>query len=606
MSRRWVVCLCLCLVGPTRLACAHGFGQRYALPVPLWLYMTGAAAAVACSFVIIGLASYSMPVRRSRPRSPFLPSPWRRLLAHPAWFGGVRLGSVLMLLVVVLTGLLGNQQPLHNLAPTLVWVIWWVGLAYVSVLIGNVWAVINPWQALFVWAEHCYRRLRPGRDLSWHLPYPQAWGVWPGVVLFLGFAWLELVYDGAALPAHLAALALVYTWITWMGMWLFGAESWCRHGEAFSLIFGLFARCAPSAVWVGQSAVRPVESPSRATRSTSEMVLVLVLLSTVTFDGLRVTPLWAHLEQLGEALLPGLGGARLVVLRTLALVACPVLFLGFYLACCWSMERVSGTPHATGAVARKFRFTLVPIAVAYHIAHYLPFLLIQGQYLIPLLSDPFGLGWDLLGTASYRPRLDLVGAQFAWYTAVIAIVAGHVLAVYLAHRLALHTWPTTSLARRSQYPMVGVMLGYTMVSLWLLAQPIVEHEDSALRLALAPRTRVDVPSEALLPVLGSGRLRAVGAGVSAAAQLTYHVLTSTFHDGTRMTVADLLYPYIMAYRWSALSAAETPIYDPYVARATALLRERLVGLRVRRVERSEQRLADLTLVRETPIIEVYV
>src|SRR5262249_2490474 len=157
----------------------------------------------------------------------------------------------------------------------------------------------------------------------------------------------------------------------------------------------------------------------------------------------------------------------------------------------------------------------------------------------PLLSDPFGLGWDLLGTASYRPRLHLVGAQFAWYTAVIAIVAGHVLAVYLAHRLALRIWPTASLARRSQYPMMGGMLGYTMVSVWLLAQPIVEHQDSAARLALASRTRVDVPSEALLPALGSGRLHAVGAGVSAAAQLTYHVLTSTFHDGTHMTVADL-------------------------------------------------------------------
>src|SRR5215831_14689873 len=209
MSRRWVVCLCLCLVGPTRLTCAHGFGQRYALPVPLWLYMTGAAAAVACSFVIIGLASYSMPVRRPRP--PFLPSPWRCLLAHPACLGSVRLGSVLMLLLVVLTGLLGNQQPLHNLAPTLVWVIWWVGLAYVSVLIGNVWAVINPWQALFVWAESYYRHLCPGQELSWHLPYPEKWGVWPGVVLFLGFAWIELVYDGAAVPAHLAALALCYT-----------------------------------------------------------------------------------------------------------------------------------------------------------------------------------------------------------------------------------------------------------------------------------------------------------------------------------------------------------------------------------------------------------
>src|SRR5262249_55206451 len=158
----------------------------------------------------------------------------------------------------------------------------------------------------------------------------------------------------------------------------------------------------------------------------------------------------------------------LVGLRTLGLVALPVLFLALYLACCWSMGRASGVHRPVREVAKVFIYTLVPIAVAYHIAHYLPFFLIQGQYLIPLLSDPCGFGWNLLGTAGYRPRLDLVGARFAWYTAVLAIVAGHVLAVYLAHRLALRTWPAPRLARRSQYPMVGVMLGYTMVSLWLL------------------------------------------------------------------------------------------------------------------------------------------
>ena len=88
-------------------------------------------------------------------------------------------------------------------------------------------------------------------------------------------------------------------------------------------------------------------------------------------------------------------------------------------------------------VARSFALTLVPIAIGYHVAHYLVFLLVQGQYIIPLLSDPFGCGWNLFGTAGYRVDIAIAGARFAWYAAVAAIVIGHMIAVYLAHLRAM-------------------------------------------------------------------------------------------------------------------------------------------------------------------------
>jgi hypothetical protein len=107
-------------------------------------------------------------------------------------------------------------------------------------------------------------------------------------------------------------------------------------------------------------------------------------------------------------------------------------------------------------------------------AHYLTYLLTQGQLLIPLASDPFGFGWDLFGTADYRVDLNLVGARFAWYTAVAAIVIGHVIAVWVAHIVALRLFRSHAVALRSQYPMLALMVGYTAISLWILAQPIVE------------------------------------------------------------------------------------------------------------------------------------
>jgi hypothetical protein len=155
------------------------------------------------------------------------------------------------------------------------------------------------------------------------------------------------------------------------------------------------------------------------------------------------------------------------------LIAAPLVFFALYGACARLMARAAGEP-APGLLARRFVLTLLPIAIAYHVAHYLPFLLLAGQLVIPLASDPFGVGWDLLGTSLYRIDIGIVDARFIWYTAATAIVAGHVLAVYLAHATALGVFGDPRRAVRSQIPMLVLMVGYTMVSLWILAQPIVE------------------------------------------------------------------------------------------------------------------------------------
>jgi hypothetical protein len=138
------------------------------------------------------------------------------------------------------------------------------------------------------------------------------------------------------------------------------------------------------------------------------------------------------------------------------------------------MARAAGDTLPTGTVARIFVLSLVPIAAAYHLAHYFMYLLIQGQLMIRFASDPLGFGWNLFGTARYRPDIGIVGARFAWYTAVIAIVLGHIIAVYVAHVVALREFPDKRAALRSQIPMLVLMVGYTMVSLWIIAQPIVE------------------------------------------------------------------------------------------------------------------------------------
>ena len=171
------------------------------------------------------------------------------------------------------------------------------------------------------------------------------------------------------------------------------------------------------------------------------------------------------------------------MLQRVWLLAFAGAFFGIYLAFSYAMAKTAAvharahafaeSHYAPLIIARFFILTLLPIAIAYHIAHYLSFLLMAGQYLIPLASDPFGFGWDLFGTKRYFVRIAIIDARVVWYTSVGAIVAGHIAAVCLAHVMALRVFRDRRMAMASQYPLLVLMIGYTMVSLWIIAQPIV-------------------------------------------------------------------------------------------------------------------------------------
>jgi hypothetical protein len=346
---------------------------------------------------------------------------------------------VLLFVLSLCAGFFGNQDPYRNLLPTVVWVLWWVGLGFVCALLADLWAPLNPLDTIFRWAG----------APSLRLAYPRWLEAWPAVVLFLGFAWAELVWPDKDVPARLACAVLGYAVITWAGMFLYGRETWLERGEAFSLAFGLLARFAP----LGRRGTQAV--------SFSFMAFVLLMLASVTYDGFLETP---AMQRITTALLGlpglfalselGLGEALLIESALLLLfpLAFVVLFLGM-------------------GAAREFVLTLVPIAVAYHLSHYFSLLLTAGQFIIPLASDPFGAGWDLFGTARYKVDLGVVSPYVFWYGAVALIVLGHVLAVLQAHRLAQRLFPSRVVA--SQLPLMALMVAYTTLSLWILAQPVV-------------------------------------------------------------------------------------------------------------------------------------
>ena len=488
---------------------AHGFGERYDLPIPLGYFLIGAGAAVALSFIVVGAflgpgkASFRYP-RYNLLGAPILgrvlSSRWLRLV--------VRAVALFIFLVVLSAGLLGTGRPLENIAPTFVWIIWWVGMGYIAALAGNLWALVNPWKTAYEWVQGLMGNDGPDEETAL-FDYPEGWDVWPAVVLFVLFAWVENVYADASRPFNLSVLVLAYSAITWAGMLAFGKHRWLRHGEVFSVLFSLFARFSPTEVRVSDESVcdswdprcgggegvdcyerfelaepgqrelnlRPyaVGLTGMERVSPATMVFVVAALATVTFDGIVETPRWVSFQTQLYAGADALFGTNaLEAIDTVGLLMVPTVLLALYLVVCLAVRGLAGERVPMSEIAGAFVFSLVPIALAYNIAHFLSLLLINGQLIIPLASDPFGAGWNVFGTAGYEPNTTIVDARFVWFLSVAVIVAGHIASVYAAHVIALRRLGDRRAALRSQYPMLALMVAYTAISLWILAQPIVE------------------------------------------------------------------------------------------------------------------------------------
>jgi hypothetical protein len=438
---------------------AHGLVQRANLPIPEWLFGWAAAMVLLVSFVALALLWPEPKLTRDRWRP--LPGPLGRLLgSRPLEIACGAVGVVLLALVVV-SGLAGTQSPLDNFAPSFIFIVFWVGLVFASALFGNVFAAFSPWRALGRVTGWALIRVRAGRPPR-HRAYPERLGRWPAALGILAFTWIELASEWGEDPRVLAIAVLGYTAITLAAQVVFGVETWTRRGEAFAVYFDLFSRIAPFERRERVVGVRPpLAGLPRLDPVPGTVALILIMIGTVTFDGLSQGQLWSDIT--GDA---AIDAPRLV--NTLGLLAGVALVSAFYTLGVAGARSVGGERDAT-ELRRQFVHSLVPIAMVYVAAHYLTFLVFEGQSIAYLASDPLGEGWDLFGTASAAIDFGVMSQNAAWYLQVGFVVAGHVAALILAHDRALSLYPGSRLAVRSQYWMLAVMVGFTTLALWLLA-----------------------------------------------------------------------------------------------------------------------------------------
>ena len=178
---------------------AHGFGQRYDLPIPLNYFILAAAATVLLSFIILGFFVRDTSHDLRYPRLNLFTIPiLGSVLHHPTLLIAIRILAIAVFGLTLGTAFLGVNRPVENFSVVFVWIIWWVGMGYISALFGNLWNLMNPWKIIFEWVEKL-TSMNTAQGNQGLYSYPDRLGVWPGLILLFIFAWMENVYNDACL-----------------------------------------------------------------------------------------------------------------------------------------------------------------------------------------------------------------------------------------------------------------------------------------------------------------------------------------------------------------------------------------------------------------------
>ena len=445
------------------LPLAHGIVGREDLPIEPWVFGWAAASVLVISFVALAIL-WPAPRLEDATEREVLRVP--RIVEILCGLVGVALFGV-----VVWAGLAGAQSQTANLAPTFIFVIFWVGIPVASVFFGDIFRAFNPWRAIGRGAGWLAKRVVPD-SLPDALPYPERLGRWPAVLGIFAFVWLELAYATPQDPSTLAVLALVYAAVQLIGMSLYGVEPWERDGDGFAVYFRLIGAISPFHWHDRRLFVRPpLTLLTKLRRVPGTVALAVVIIGSTSFDGLRENQWWTDIaldiQGVGEDI--GLSATTgLEIAYTLGLVATVGVAALLYWFGVQGMRTVDRRVQARD-VARRFAHSLIPIAFAYILAHYFSFLAYQGQAVAFLASDPLGRGWDLFGTASSTIDYTVVSANTIWYVQVGTLVVGHVAGLVLAHDRALVVFRDPKRATRSQYWMLATMVAFTSLGLWLLS-----------------------------------------------------------------------------------------------------------------------------------------
>lgn len=491
-SRIFLLLVVTCLLPDA--AQAHSFEVPYVLPIPLWIYMYACMAMLVISFAAIGYYF-------ATPAAVTLPAPasaGTEVKDYSSAVGrstvvALRTGAIGLLLLTIVAGFIGSKDPMTNINMTLFWVVFLLGFAYLAAIVGDVFAIISPWETMLDICETC------GLDFSKsRVTYPKVLGYLPALCCYIALIWIELFTEQS--PFVLSVALVAYSAIVLVGAWLFGRETWIRYGEFFGVFFRLIGAMAPLAYirnpvqgeWHWRSR-RPLSGIVEDPKEHFSLVLfVLFMLSSTIYDGLHDTQVWLdiywkHLLQLIEPMWGSVGPKERstliifwhTVYQRSGLVLLLALYVGVYLFVIAVAKWIARIDASVASLARRFAFSLIPIAFVYNVTHYFTFLVTQFRVLPWLMSDPFGKGWNLLNLSRLPDQFGLLDMAFIWHFQVGLILVGHLASVCVAHMISLRVCHTRRQALLTQVPMLVLMMAYTSIGLWILSLHLSQRLNEA-------------------------------------------------------------------------------------------------------------------------------
>jgi YHS domain-containing protein len=499
--------------------------------IPNWLYYSSIAVILILSFGVFEWTSNqrtknSPPIRFNLLKITVL----QKLVQHSMTRFSLRLLVVLAFLLIIAAGLFGSQIPSNNIAPLLTWTVWWGGLILVILYAGSLWCYVCPWDAISDWIEglRFWGPKKEGLGLGLRVP-KHFRNIWIAIALFVLLTWLELGFGITMNPRATAWLALGIVGAAFVSVFIFERKAFCRYACPVGRIIGIYSLFAPVEVRAedpevcrkcrtqscykgnAQGEACPTSLYIPAMRENTncincmecakscesdnvalnirpwgtdhvvnhrvrfdEAALALILLVLAAFHGLTMTGLWRNgLDSLQDS--TGLSYTAVFSVAMLALMIIPIAIYSILINISYKLGASSN--HSYREYFVRYAYTLLPIALFYHLAHNSEHLLMEGQKIVALFSDPFGWGWDLFNTAE-SAIAPLVSLKTLWLIQVMLVLVGHVYSLWAAKGVA-HRMFHSDKATKSQMPILAAMVLFSLVSLWLLKQPM-EMRSSAM------------------------------------------------------------------------------------------------------------------------------
>ena len=343
----------------------------------------------------------------------------------------------MLLSLLIIPGLISDENANTSIAPLIIWVFFWIGVPVLGLFFGDVYAKFNPLDI--------YKTSNSN---------PKS--VYIATALFLGLTWFELIWNKPGNPTHIGVVFIILLFITLTSKFFLQKVS--IEVDPLHLLHHLYSKLR---LTISKPVLKNMlENISNLSNLKGMEYFILLMIGTVTYDGLRGTTYWRNL--FGASVLD-------TGFSTLAFLSINLIVILSYRFACWFAIKVSGERKNLNEISLLFGHTMLPIAFAYHVTHYLSLLLYESQSLIFRLNDPYGLGWNLFNVNEVSINYFLSPVTL-WTIQVFVTLAGHMLSVVLAHDLAVKLFGHQQ-SDKTQYIFLLITVGLTLQALFVLSVP---------------------------------------------------------------------------------------------------------------------------------------